>query len=156
MRMVPLHPVLEAAFFAAVLVTTIVWSHPVYLAISCACALAYALKLAGRRAGARAAVLVALASAVLFGVLFDRTRMLCAPELLMNPLTPASFVFFATYATFCAMPLAYQLGSEALLARQTRRCAGSALPASEIMYWVHCLTGGSLDGFVNHEEGTVS
>ena len=90
MRMVPLHPVLEAAFFVAVLVTTIVWSHPVYLAISYACALAYALKLAGRRAGARAAVLVALASAVLFGVLFDWTRMLCTPELLMNPLTPAS------------------------------------------------------------------
>ena len=287
MRMGSLHPVLEAAFFAVVLVTTIVWSHPVYLVISFMCALAYAVKLAGRRAGAIAAVLTvaalafaavfaanvhfgvtvlgqtpignsvtleslvygvalgfkvaavllwlgclvtvftadrvvyllgrlsprlalfaavalrgapligtqmgrlstaqsgigrgagqgsiawrarnwvrrtsalvtwgierlaqmsdsmrsrgsglrgrtsfslfrfdardrasaivlaALASVVLFGALLDQTRMLYAPELLMNPMTPASFVFFAAYAAFCAMPLAYQLGAEALQA----------------------------------------
>lgn len=85
----------------------------------------YALFRFDARDRALALVLGALGSAVLFGVLLDQARMLYSPELLMNPVTPASFAFFAAYAGFCACPFAYQLGVEAAFAR-----ASESLPAA--------------------------
>ena len=86
----------------------------------------YALFRFGMRDRVLALALGALASVVLFGSLLDQTRMLYAPELLLNPITPGSFVFFAAYAALCAFPLAYQLAVEATFDRQRSGMRNSA------------------------------
>ena len=80
----------------------------------------FALFRFGSRDRALALVLGALSAAVLFGSLLDQARMLYSPELLMNPVTPASYAFFAAYALLCAFPLAYQLAVEAVFARASQ------------------------------------
>lgn len=53
------------------------------------------------------------------GVLLDQTRILYRPEIIMNRITPASFLFYGAYAAFCLMPMIVRHHTE----RQFRRAA---------------------------------
>lgn len=49
---------------------------------------------------------------VLMGVLLRQTDMTYDPMLIMNPVTPLSFLFYAGYAVFCLMPMGLELWTE--------------------------------------------
>lgn len=49
---------------------------------------------------------------VVTGVLLDQTRTLYDPEIIINPITPLSIVFYAAYGAACLMPLFLQLAGE--------------------------------------------
>lgn len=49
---------------------------------------------------------------VLFGVLLDQTRILYNPEIVLNRVTPVSFVFYAAYAVLCLLPMGLQIAGE--------------------------------------------
>lgn len=51
-------------------------------------------------------------SIILVGILFDQTRILYNPEIIMNKITPLSVVFYFAYTVLCLMPLALQLYCE--------------------------------------------
>ena len=61
MRFDSYHPFLNLMFFVAVIVFTIWWTHPAFLAVSYVCAFAYSVKLRGSRALVLNLVLVPLA-----------------------------------------------------------------------------------------------
>lgn len=46
------------------------------------------------------------------GVLLDQTKTLYAPEILINPVSPLSFLFYAVYAVTCLLPFFLQLFGE--------------------------------------------
>lgn len=48
-------------------------------------------------------------SIILVGILFDQPRILYNSEIIMNKITPLSFVFYVAYIALCFMPLALQL-----------------------------------------------
>lgn len=49
---------------------------------------------------------------ILMGILFDQTRILYNPEIIMNKVTPLSAAFYLAYASFCLMPMALQIFGE--------------------------------------------
>ncbi len=57
-------------------------------------------------------------SAVLAGHMLDQTRILYNPQILLNRITPFSFVFYAAYAAFCLLPFALQTIGELRLKRK--------------------------------------
>ena len=64
MRFDSYHPAINLIFFAAVIASTVMWNHPVFLGVSWACAFAYSVKLNGRRAVAFDCALVPAAALV--------------------------------------------------------------------------------------------
>lgn len=46
---------------------------------------------------------------LLVGILFDQTHILYNPEIILNGITPLSFVFYSAYAFLCLLPMALQL-----------------------------------------------
>lgn len=59
-------------------------------------------------------------SIILVGVLFDQTRIIYNPEIVMNKITSLSFVFYGVYAALCLMPLALQIYYEIMWRRKCR------------------------------------
>ena len=49
---------------------------------------------------------------LLAGILLDQTHILYNPEIILNRITPLSFMFYATYAFLCLLPMALQLLGE--------------------------------------------
>jgi len=49
---------------------------------------------------------------VLFGVLLDQTRILYNPEIVLNRITPVSFVFYTVYLVLCLLPMGLQIVGE--------------------------------------------
>ena len=48
----------------------------------------------------------------MMGVMLNQTRIIYDPRIVMNPVTPMSYVFFIGYAVLCLMPLALELWTE--------------------------------------------
>lgn len=59
-------------------------------------------------------------TALLTAVLFDQTRILYDPEIILNRITPMSVVFYAAYAFFCLLPFLLQAAGERRFEKQTR------------------------------------
>lgn len=57
---------------------------------------------------------------VLMGAALDQTSIVYNPAILMNAITPASFVFYAAYAALCLSPFVLQMAGEAKFARLQR------------------------------------
>lgn len=57
---------------------------------------------------------------VLMGAALDQTSIVYNPAILMNTITPASFLFYAAYAALCLSPFALQVAGEAKFARLQR------------------------------------
>lgn len=49
---------------------------------------------------------------ILMAVLLRQTDILYDPRIIMNPISPMSYLFYAGYAAFCLMPLALELWTE--------------------------------------------
>ena len=49
---------------------------------------------------------------LLAGILLDQTHILYNPEIILNRITPLSFVFYAAYTFLCLLPLALQIACE--------------------------------------------
>ena len=58
---------------------------------------------------------------VLMGVLFDQTGIHFDPVLIINPITPMSYVFYGAYAVFLLLPMGLQIVGEWKFARERRR-----------------------------------
>lgn len=58
---------------------------------------------------------------MLMGVLLDQTRTIYGPEILINPISPMSFVFYLIYVLIGLLPLLLQLIGEHHLQKLTRR-----------------------------------
>ncbi len=50
--------------------------------------------------------------AVAMAIMLDQTRMYMDPEIVLNPITAWSYVFYAIYAFYCLLPMLLQLWSE--------------------------------------------
>ena len=57
---------------------------------------------------------------VMMAVMFDQTRMYFSPMLIMNPITPFSYVFYTAYGVFLLLPLVLQIVGEWHFARLTK------------------------------------
>lgn len=51
-------------------------------------------------------------SITMMGVMLNQTSIIYDPQIVMNPITPMSWVFFGGYAVLCLMPLALELWTE--------------------------------------------
>lgn len=49
---------------------------------------------------------------VWMGVLLGQTRMRYNPRIMMNPVTPVSWVFFGAYALLCLLPVGLEVWTE--------------------------------------------
>ena len=49
---------------------------------------------------------------VIFGSLLDQTRILYNPEIVLNRITPVSFVFYVVYLVLCLLPMGLQITGE--------------------------------------------
>ena len=65
--------------------------------------------------------LCALYTLLLMAAALDQTRTLYAPELVINPVSPLSFVFYAGYTAACLLPLILQRAGEQRFRRLLRR-----------------------------------
>ena len=67
--------------------------------------------------------LCALMSVLLMAVLLDQTMIRFAPQVVMMPITPMSFLFYAAWAAFCLLPPTLELiGAHRF--RQLQQAAG--------------------------------
>ncbi|MEG3074217.1 MAG: energy-coupling factor transporter transmembrane component T [Ruthenibacterium sp.] len=57
-------------------------------------------------------VIFACVSVLLTGVLLDQTRILYNPAIILNRITPLSYLFYAVYAFLCCLPLVLQMMGE--------------------------------------------
>lgn len=57
---------------------------------------------------------------LLTGDLFDQTNILYNPRIIMNRVTPLSYVFYAGYAALCLMPMALEIAGEIKFKRLRR------------------------------------
>lgn len=60
-------------------------------------------------------------SVILMGALLDQTRVQYNPEILVNRITPFSFVFYIAYFVLCLLPMSLQLMSEFRFRRLRKR-----------------------------------
>lgn len=65
-------------------------------------------------------------SVVLSAVLLDQTRILYNPKMILNRITPFSFVFYAAYAALCLLPFALQTAGENRFERKSLRAQNTA------------------------------
>ena len=95
MRFDSYHPFLNLMFFVAVIVFTVWWTHPAFLAVSYVCAFAYSVKLRGARSLVLNLVLVPLA--LLWGLWFATNThfgiTVLGSTIIGNSLTLESLVF---------------------------------------------------------------
>lgn len=49
---------------------------------------------------------------ILMGILFDQTNVMYNPEIIMNPITPMSFIFYFVYGFYCLLPMILQIAGE--------------------------------------------
>ena len=57
-------------------------------------------------------MLCAAITAVLAGVALDQTKILYDPQIILNPMTPLSYVFYTAYAFLCLLPTMLQIVGE--------------------------------------------
>ena len=60
----------------------------------------------------------------MMGVLLNQTRIVYDPQIVMNPITPMSWVFFIGYAAVCLMPLLLELWTEFRFRQARKKKAG--------------------------------
>lgn len=68
-------------------------------------------------------VIFLFATVILTGTILSQTKIYYDPRIIMNRITPLSFVFYAAYAAECCLPLALQLMGEAAYAGARRASA---------------------------------
>ncbi len=49
---------------------------------------------------------------ILMGILFDQTNIMYNPEIIMNPITPVSFIFYFVHGFYCLIPMILQIVGE--------------------------------------------
>ena len=60
----------------------------------------------------------------MMGVLLNQTRIVYDPQIVMNPITPMSYVFFIGYGALCLMPLMLELWTEFRFRQARKKKAG--------------------------------
>ncbi len=68
---------------------------------------------------------------LLAGFALDQTKTLYDPQIIINPITPMSYMFYTAYAFFCLLPMILQMIGEKKFARLQKRIAQSDKPAGE-------------------------